>query len=55
MPPTAGAEMASCMALRSLSVMFRPASIRNVTAPVITPSPPIWISSKMTVWPKADQ
>ena len=55
MPPTAGAEMASCMALRSLSVMFRPASIRNVTAPVSTPNPPIWISSKITVWPKADQ
>ena len=49
MPPTAGAEMASCMALRSLSVMFRPASIRNVTAPVITPSPPIWINNDMTV------
>ena len=49
MPPTAGAEMASCMALRSLSVMFRPASIRKVTAPVITPNPPIWISSKITV------
>jgi len=32
MPPTAGAEMASCMALRSLSVIFLPESIRKVTA-----------------------
>ena len=47
--------MASCMALRSLSEIFLPESIKNVTAAVMTPKPPIWISSRMTVCPNADQ
>ena len=37
------------------SEIFLPESIRNVTAAVMTPKPPIWISSKMTICPKADQ
>ena len=55
MPPTTGAEMASCMALRSFSEIFLPESIKNVTAAVMTPKPPIWISSRMTDCPNADQ
>ena len=41
MPPTDGAESASCMALRSLREMFRPASMRKAADIVITPRPPI--------------
>ena len=36
--PSSVTKSGYIMALRSLSVMFRPASIRKVTAPVITPS-----------------
>ena len=35
--------------------IFRPEIIAKDAAMVITPMPPIWISSKMTNWPKADQ
>jgi len=55
MPPTDGAESASCMALRSLREMFRPASIRKVADIVMTPRPPIWISRRIRLCPNGDQ
>ena len=55
MPPTLGAAMASCMVPRCISEMRRPASRAMAEATVTTPRPPIWMSSRMTAWPKYDQ
>ena len=55
MPPTLGAEMASCMVLRCMSEILRPEIMANDAATVMTPMPPIWMSSKMTPCPKPDQ
>ena len=40
-PPTFGAEMASCMVLRCIREILRPDSSANDAATVTTPSPPI--------------
>ena len=40
-PPTWGAEMASCMVLRCISVIRLPEAMAMATATVITPMPPI--------------
>ena len=48
MPPTFGAEMASCMVLRCLRPMRRPEMMVMATASVTTPMPPIWMSVRMT-------
>ena len=55
MPPTWWAEIASCMVLRCIRPIFLPEIIVTVTATVTTPMPPIWISIRITAWPKADQ
>ena len=54
-PPTFGAEIASCMVLRCIREIFRPDNSANDAATVMTPSPPIWISTRMIVCPKPDQ
>ena len=41
----------SCMVLRCIREIFRPDSSANDAATVTTPSPPIWISPKMTTCP----
>ena len=40
-PPTFGAEIASCITLRCIKDIFLPDKSANDTAIVITPSPPI--------------
>ena len=55
MPPTLGAAIASCMVLRCISPILRPERIAKAPATVTTPKPPIWISSRMTSCPNADQ
>ena len=55
MPPTWGAEMASCMVLRCISVIRLPEAMVMATATVTTPMPPIWMSSSITACPKTDQ
>ena len=47
-PPIFGAEIASCIVLRCMSEIFRPDKMAKETATVMTPSPPVWISSKIT-------
>ena len=54
-PPTFGAEMASCMVLRCFRLIRLPETVAMATAMVTSPMPPIWIISKMTACPKADQ
>ena len=54
-PPTAGAEMASCMVLRCIREILFPEIMAKEAATVMTPIPPIWISKRITAWPKADQ
>lgn len=54
-PPILGAEIVSCMALRCSSEMRLPESSANEAATVMTPSPPIWKSAKMTPWPNAEK
>ena len=53
-PPICGAEMASCMVTRCMIPIFFPVSISVRIVNVTTPSPPIWISTRMTVLPKID-
>ena len=55
MPPTWGAEMDSCITHRSRRPIFRPEKMEMATAMVTTPMPPIWMSRRMTPWPKGDQ
>ena len=55
MPPTFGAEMASCMVLRCMSEILRPDRSAKAAATVMMPSPPIWISMRMIACPKLDQ
>ena len=55
MPPTFGAEIASCMVLRCIREIFRPEISANAAATVMTPMPPIWMRSMITSCPKGDQ
>ena len=48
MPPTLGAAMASCMVPRCISEILRPDNSEKKAATVMTPMPPIWISTMMT-------
>ena len=54
-PPTLGAEIASCIVLRCIREIFLPDKMTTAAATVTTPRPPIWISTRMTVCPKNDQ
>ena len=54
-PPTFGAEMASCMVLRCMREILLPEISAKDAATVITPIPPIWIRMMMTVCPNTDQ
>ena len=54
-PPTWGAEMASCIVLRCIRPIFRPERVTIDTATVTTPIPPIWIKSRIIPCPKLDQ
>ena len=54
-PPTFGAEIASCIVLRCINEIFLPETIEKDATTVITPNPPVWIRSKITAWPNADQ
>ena len=47
-PPTFGAEIASCIVLRCIRDILLPASIENDAAIVTTPSPPICMRVRMT-------
>ena len=54
-PPTFGAETASCIVLRCIKEIFRPETLAKQAATVITPIPPIWIRSRITNCPNTDQ
>ena len=54
-PPTFGAEIASCIVLRCINEIFLPDTIEKDATTVMTPNPPVWIRSKITAWPNADQ
>ena len=54
-PPTFGADIASCMVVRCIKEILRLDRSANDAATVTTPRPPICISARMTVCPKADQ
>ena len=47
-PPTFGAEIASCIVLRCINEIFLPDTIEKDATTVITPTPPVWIRSKIT-------
>ena len=55
MPPTFGAEIESCIRLRTLSPIFLPENAAIATATVTTPIPPICIISKIIACPNTDQ
>ena len=47
-PPTFGAEIASCIVLRCINEIFLPDTIEKDATTVMTPNPPVWIRSKIT-------
>ena len=50
-PPTFGAEIASCMVLLCMRDIFFPERRETDAATVTTPSPPVCMSARMIVWP----
>ena len=54
-PPTCGADIASCIVLRCIRLIFRPEKMVTAAAVVTTPMPPTCIRSKIINCPKYDQ